>query len=393
MERRGNATSAKLAKDLLHLLEEHYLDLNPDITIYNSALNAWAKASKETSDVRASLASAQKADELICSLLTKDRAESGTFPQPNEYSFLMAINAWANAASTAVSSGNEPDGQNAAQHAEDLLKKLQKQRLKTSTATIACYGAVIRTWASLGHAERAQTVLEEMVETSERLPLDLIHFNAVLDAWVRNMASTKDLDEERTISRLSSIRDLSMNMDSRGGYQSFNVNPDTSSFNHVIRACYAPWASSQSAHDDDESTRHQALDIAYDCYTKMSQDYNSPHRPDAHTYTHMFKAIACLLPSKNTDPDTHSEKYGLCKTLLHDCCRDGHMTKSLVWILRKTLPVEDEFAELFLSEMDGNGSMNKEKLLSIPEDSLIAHLPEEWGRKGRKFKSLNRHRQ
>ncbi len=90
LERRGTVTSAKLAEDLLCLLEEYYSDLNPDITIYNSVLNAYAKAAKETSDVSACFTSAQKADQLLCKLL--DREKSTMSSQPNEYSFLMAIN-------------------------------------------------------------------------------------------------------------------------------------------------------------------------------------------------------------------------------------------------------------------------------------------------------------
>lgn len=256
--------------------------------------------------------------------------------------------------------------------------------LGTDKATIACYGAVIRTWSSIGHAERAQKVLEEMVEISGPTPLDLIHFNAVLDAWVRNLTSVTDL--EKLILRLSSIHDLVMKMDSRGGYQSYNVDPDASSFNHVIRACYAPWASSRG--HGDESIRFKALDIAYDTFAEMNQDYNSPNRPDAHTYTHMFKAVVCL----TTSLDTHSEKYGLLKATFHACCRDGYLTKSSLWILRKMFSVEGEFVELILSEMDNHANVNKEKLLSIPEDRLHAFLPKEWSRKSGKQKPLNRHR-
>ena len=388
LERRGNATSAQLASDLLLLLEECYFDLKPGISIYNSTMNAWVNACKEESaDVRSRLEYAQQADELLCRLLGKDREESGMFPPPNESSFLMPINAWASVASSAISSGNVADGLTAAQHADELLTKLQHQPFKTNKMSIACYGAVIRIWSSLGKAERAQALLMQMIEKSELLPLDLIHFNAVFDAWASQLASVKDRDQ--IIPKLSSIHDVLMKMNSRGDHQScYNVDPDTSSFNHVIRACYAPWSSSSKA-SDDESIRHQALDIAYDCYTKMSSDYNTPHKPDAHTYSHMFKAIACLLPSANIDSETHSEKYGLCKTILHDCCKEGHLTKSSLWIVRKMMH-DDEFAELLLSEM-GYGS--KEKLLSIPEDSLYQYLPKEWSRRGGKERTLNSHRQ
>ena len=386
LERRGSASSAKLAKSLLQLLEDFYPSLSPDIAIYNSVLNAFAKAAKEGSDVRSRLACAQKADELLCKLLGKERVESGLFPQPNEYSFLMVINAFSNATSAAVSAGNFSDGQTAAQRAEEIITRLKMQALRANKTTIACYGAVIRTWASLGEAERAKRLLEEMVGMSERLPLDPIHFNAVFDVCARDLASEKDL--KRAISRLSSIHSMLIKMDSRGGYQSINVDPDTSSFNHVIRACYSPWTTSRA--QDDESSRQKALEIAYDCYSRMSQDYNSSHRPDAHTFTHMFKAVACLHPSSK---DPSSDKYGICKTILHACCRDGHLTKSSLWILRKIFSSEDEFVVLILSEMDHHGDINKEKLLRIPEDHLFASLPEEWSRNGRNYKSLNRHRQ
>jgi hypothetical protein len=386
LERRGTALSAKLAEELLHLLEEYYSDLNPDIAIYNSVLNAFAKAAKATSDVRSCLDSAQKADDLICKLLQTDRIESDKFPLPNEYSFLMAINAWTNAATSALSNGNVPDGRSAARNAEELLQKLQTQPLKTSKSTIACFGAVIRTWASLGDAEQAQRVLENMVEMSDRLPLDIIHFNSVFDVWARNLAS--ESDQDKAISRLLKIRDILMKMKSGGGYESFNVDPDTSSFNQVIRACYSPWGSARS--QESESMRYKAFNIAYECYRKMTQDYSSSHRPDAHTYAHMFKAISCLLPSSTVT--SHSDKYGVCQTIFHACCRDGHLTKSSIWTLRKSFPNEDDFAALLISEMGNHGNITKEKLLLIPEDRLIAHLPKEWSRYGRNSKALNRHR-
>ena len=391
LERRGNATSAQLATDLLLLLEECYFDLKPGISIYNSTINAWANACKEESaDVHSRLKYAQKADELLCRLLGKDREESGMCPPPNESSFLMSINAWSSVASSAISSGNVADGLSAAQHADELLTKLQHQPLKTNKMSIACYGAVIRVWSSLSKAERAQELLMQMIEKSELLPLDLIHFNAVFDAWASQLVSSNDRDQ--IIPRLSSIHDMLMKMNNRGDHESYNVNPDTSSFNHVIRACYAPWSSSSKVFDDD-SIRHQALDIAYDCYTKMNHDYNTPHKPDAHTYAHMFKAIACLLPSANIDSETHSEKYDLSKTVLHDCCKEGHLTKSSLWIVRKMLH-EDEFAELLLSEMAVlQIHSTSEKLLSIPEDSLYRYLPKEWSRRGGKERTLNSHRQ
>lgn len=388
MESRGTALSAKLAEDLVHLMEEYYSHLNSDIAIYNSVLNAYAKATKNASDAHSCLASARKADDLLCRLLDNRPGGSNTPPRPNEYSFLMAINAWANAVTASISTGNVSDGKSAALHAEELLKKLQTQALKTSKSTIACYGAVVRTWSSLGDAEQAQRVLENMVGMSERLPLDVIHFNAVFDVWARNLASESNLDT--AILTILSLHDLLLKMKNGGGYESYNVDPDTSSFNQVIRACYAPWGSTR-AHDG-ESIRHKAFDIAYDCYTKLAQNYNSPHRPDAHTYSHMFKAISCLLQPSTIEKQS-DKYYGVCKTIFHECCRDGHLTKSSIWTLRKIFPDEGEFASLLLSEMGEHGDMHREKLLMIPEDRLFAYLPHEWSRNGRNNKALNRHRQ
>lgn len=391
LERRGTAAAAKVAEGLLQLLEEYYWGLNPDIAIYNSTLNAWSKAAKSTSDVSSCLVSAQRANKLLHRLLGHDRGESGMFPQPTEYSFLMAINAWANAASAAVSAKKIADGMVAARNAEELLGELQKQPLNVSKATLGCYGAVIRTWASVGEAERAQAVLETMAQVSGRLPLDLIHFNAVLDAWAQQLAASKKSEE--ILPKLSNIRDLLSKMNRNGGAGSFNVDPDTSSFNHVIRACYAPWSAAKT--HGDERARRQALETALEVYAKLREGYDSAHRPDAHTYSHMFKAIACLLPTHDkTDDETRATKYEHCQAILRDCCSDGHLAKSSVWIMRKMFPSEDEFAELLLAQMGSRGdNMTKEKLLGIPEDRLFACLPEEWSQEGRRHKSLNRHRQ
>ena len=80
LERHGTLSSAKLSQTLLQILEEYYSSLNPDIAIYNSVLNAFARAAKEESDPRLSLASAQRADGLLCKLLRQDQAE---IPRPN----------------------------------------------------------------------------------------------------------------------------------------------------------------------------------------------------------------------------------------------------------------------------------------------------------------------
>lgn len=375
-----------MADDVLHLLEEYYFDLNPDIKIYHSVLNAWARACKETSSVESSMSSAQKADELLRRLLSRDNIESDEYPEANEYTFLMVINAWANAASTAVTAGDMPGGNTAAAQAAELLKIMQQQSLNPNKTTIACYGAVIRTWASLGEAERAQALLEEMVEISERLPLDLIHFNAVLDAWAQDLSSTKSV--VAALPKLANIRELLIKMSS-GVY---NIDPDISSFNHVIRACYAPWSTLPNPVGDDKSVRQQALETAYDVYSTMSQTGNHSHHPDAHTYSHMFKAIACLLPSTDSvDSEIKAEKYNLCKTIFHSCCEEGHLAKSTLFVLRKTL-TEDDFVEILLSQMD-NHDVKKEKILSIPEDSLFKYLPSDWSRKARSLADLSKHRQ
>jgi pentatricopeptide repeat protein len=122
------------------------------------------------------------------------------------------------------------------------------QALRTSKTTIACYGSVIRTWASLGQVEQAKRLLEEMVGMSERLPLDPIHFNAVFDACAWDLASEKDLS--RAISRLSSIFDIIINMNRQGGYQTINVDPDARLFNDVIMACYSPWTTSRAQNNE-----------------------------------------------------------------------------------------------------------------------------------------------
>lgn len=401
LERHGTKASAKLAEDLLELLEEYYPHLVSDIAIYNSVLNAWSIVGKNSCpDV--ALYVAQRADRLICEMMKRSYDADSPFPRPNESSFLMAINAWSHAASVALASGDVRRSETAAEQAESLLEMLQSQPLQPRQITLACFGAVIRTWAMLSgrsttsgnYASRAQSLLEKMAKDSNGMPLDLIHVNAVLDAWARELAVvSSSANSNDTVAKLSNLNEILMKMKMGGYRQSFNVEPDASSFNHVIRACYAPWASTRSRNVDDDS-RKIALGLAMETYSSMNKGYNSSHRPDAHTYSHMFKAIACLLPQSSSKEDntTLSERFDACKIIFEDCCRGGYLTKSSFWVVHKMLQGNDEFIELLLSELGRRGDISKDKLMGMSGDDLYKYLPTEWSRSGRSFGALNRHK-
>jgi hypothetical protein len=313
------------------------------------------------------------------------------YPHPNESSFLLSINAHSHAASLTLAAGDITSITYAANQADLLLTKLNEQHWQSRPIAISCYGIVARTWASLAgkvtsnssHAARARAVVEKMVEISHGLPLDLVPFNAVLDAYVREMAA-KHLTQspEDIVATLSSMHDLLMQMAGDEHHQPFNVHPDTSSFNHMIRGCYAPFGSKRAGVNIE--IQRQAWDIALDAYSHMNQGYNSMHhRPDAHTFLHLFRAIECLVPEKGIDS---SPRFKLVKTLFEDCCEHGHLTKTSFWVAHSAFRQDEEFID-WLASLTG---LDKKKLSTTPADKLYPSLPSSWSRYGCRVKSLNR---
>lgn len=375
--------SAKLSEDILKLLEAHYLHLAPDETIYNSVLNAWAKAGKDSNDTKLSLYSAKRTRELLDEMLERSGESDSLYPRPNESSFLMAINAYANAASILSTAGDRKSSIYAAKQAEQLLAKLEEQHWQSRQIAVYCFAAVDRTWANLSsktkttdsHAACSHAVIEKMVELSKGLPLDLLPFNAVLDAWVRELATMQRTSSSDIISAtLSNMHFFLMSM----AGDEYNVHPDTSSFNHMIRGCYAPWGSRGGARVEDESCR-QALDIALDAYSRMNRGYNKAHRPDAHTFLHLFKAIDFLVT-------IDVERFRLFKTLFEDCCEQGLLSKTSFWVAHSAFRRDEEFTKMLSSVT----AIRKEELSNMPGDELFPLLPAEWSRRGGRIQSMNR---
>jgi hypothetical protein len=391
LERRDSITCAKLAEDLLHLLEESYFELSPNTTIYNSVLNAWSRAGKSENDAKASVYAASRAFALLQHMLDKGHEERqlrrNFLPAPNESSFLLVINAFAHAANAAIKAGNISDAENAANAAEELLQRLEEQSLETRQIALSCRGNVVRILASLagltmsqsGYAARAEVLLTTMAREAGQLPIDVIYFNAVLDAWARDL-SRKDTDQSMNL--LSRPHTLLMEL--IGG--KYNAIPDNSSYNHVIRALYAPWTSRQKVGKEDD--RRKAWDMVFSVYSNMSERHRGSCMPDAHTYLHMFKALACLWP---TDTSASSgERLVLCRDIFHSCCQNGQLTKTAFWVITTFLD-SSTLMDLLAHEM-GEQDVSKQ-LQHIPTDLLYTHIPAEWSRNGRNCKPLNRHKQ
>lgn len=373
-------------------------------------------------------------------------------PTPNGRSFSIVLNAWKNAASAAVSEGDASNGRRAAERAEEVLDLLlTTHRLPQGTATarkeqhghshatrMVCLGSVVEAWACLSgaegsrgdEAERAQNVLDTTLDMDSRsqseaaAAMDLIPFNAVLDAWVRNIGAGgrgDSLSDNDVIDKIARVQDMLHRMDGGrdggGGasddYEPYFVDADASSFNHAIRASYAPWTLGRvrlyNNADAERRVRGEALEMALDAYHRLSRGrersdddgyVNHQHRrPDAHTYAHMFKAIACLLPPEGeADASQKETRVRLCKDIFQSCCQDGQLTRTLLFVLRRVLRNdEDDLREMLQlaprrregsgTEDDGNVNATKLREGDMPQD--LRDLPQEWSQQGRRVRALN----
>ena len=384
LERHSTVPAAKLSEDLVKLLEDHYPHLAQEISIYNSVLNAWTKAGRESNDAELALYAAKRNRDLLNEMLLKSSEPESVYIQPNESSFLMTINSFANAASIT----SYPLCIYAAKQSESLLTKLLSQPVESRQIAISCFGIVARTWANISgspkfksrvrHADQAYAVILKMVEFSNGLHLDSLPFNAVLDAWARELATIQQLQNYHDIiATLSKMYDFLMRM--VGDHdKAFNVTPDRSSFNHMIRACYAPFDSNSDL--TESNIRQKALEIALNTYSHMNQ---STHRPDAHTYLHLIKAVNYLLPGNGK---SSSDRFDLFKRVFEDCCEHGHLTKTTFWFAHSVFGKDPEFID-FLSLQT---CIDKSKLKTMNADNLFPLLPRGYSRFGCRVKSLNK---
>ncbi len=416
MVRCGTPKSAETAEDLLHLMEDcnreiisktepkseaadvqDSLDLVSSIGVYNAVMNAWARVIKSTNDPLTAIQSAQRIEVLLRKMAENDHSASDLTPSPTVTSFSIAIDAWAHAASISASKGNISGGQAAAKKAQALLDEFQHQRFDFCSISVSCFGSAIKAWSCLcgkseegEYAARAEEVMHQMIDAwkSSRgisVSLDIIHINIVFDAWARELTAINPDSSRGSVA--SVVTNMQHTM--RQIRECNDLEPDTSSFNHIIRACYAPWAARRHVGIDDN--RSIAMGLAVETYMEMSKDGNTTHRPDAHTYAHIFKAIACLLPSDSLNADDSAEKLVLCKTIFESCCREGQLTKSAFWVISKLFRNKNEFLEFLLPQLIGYVEVSKDNLFRLKDDSLYNFLPAEWSRHGRNYKSLNSH--
>lgn len=385
LERHGTIQAAKLSEDLVNLLEEQYQHLDPDVSVFNLVLKVWSKAGKKANDTKTAIYSAKRTRHLLEKMLVSD---GEAYPRPDESSFLMAINSYVNAATVLVSSGDYPHSVNAAKQADELLSKMKEQPVHSTQIALSCCAAVARTWAELSgmpkvrskYANHAHSVIEKMVDISNGMPLELLPFNAVLDAWARELALIEQQQNPESImAKLSKMHDFLMRMTGHHD-KPFNVHPDRSSFNHMIRACYAPFGSNSVKFDD--AARHHILALVLETYAEMNA---STHHPDAHTYLHLIKAINHIVPK---DENNATERFKLFKTMFEDCCDHGHLTKTTFWYSHTTFGNTEEYSDLLYS-LTG---FNKQQINEINADELYTMLPREWSRFGCRVTSLNKKR-
>jgi hypothetical protein len=155
-------------------------ELQPDAVTFSTAINILSKSPEKDSAARAIL------------LLTEMevRYKAGNYKaKPNLFSFNSVLNALSKSRT-----------KSAAMKAEELL--LNMQTLSDTDASFSdvkpdllSYTAVIDAWAGLkveGAPERAEAILRQMIRSDDNILYpDVVCFNKVLLAWVRNSMPTK----------------------------------------------------------------------------------------------------------------------------------------------------------------------------------------------------------
>jgi len=138
--------------------------LRPNIVSYTSVLHAYARRGQ-----------AGKAETLLNEMIRRDE-----LPEPDTRSYSALLHAF-----------QKSRDHDAALKAEALLGKmhmLYHDGSLSTPPTVFCYSSVLASWAKIGHADRAEAILQFMQHQSGVRP-NIVCYNSMLNAWANHVAA------------------------------------------------------------------------------------------------------------------------------------------------------------------------------------------------------------
>jgi pentatricopeptide repeat protein len=257
-------------------------ELDPDVVVYNSVIDAWARSKDPIAGTRA--------EALLFEMEELYRLGGNIAPDTITYNSVINCHA---------TSGH----MNGAKAAERILVKMEKAAkanqdgvVKPNTIT---YNQVLKAYSKSslpGRAMRADMILMHMLQSGNKsIRPDVISFSTCLDVWAKSKEPGK---AEKAYNILQKM----INFHASTGIE--KMKPNSITYNTVLNAC------AFSAFTADKEKK-KALSIAIALFNEMQS--SELVTPDAITYGMLIKCIANLVPKGDVRNKMASDLFVKCK--------------------------------------------------------------------------------
>ena len=293
----GTTEAAENAEELLDSMLRASGDkaIKPDVTVFNSVINAWATSKDPIAG--------KKAFSLLRRM--KDLAGKGYTTYPDIVTYNTVLSAWSHCGDV-----------NAAPQTEKIVNEMQKASRESALAprpNTVSYNTILDAWSKStlpGSALRAQKVLEFMIRSEEKeIEPDVISFTSVLDAWAKSKEPHKGARTRDLLNQLVSLHQTTKRP---------NLRPTQISYNSVLNAC------AFSAIGTSLEEQREALQIAVKTFSEMRRSRTTA--PDTVSYGNMLKCLANLMPQGDLRTKMALQIFAKCSE--EGSCRYPGMERS-----------------------------------------------------------------
>lgn len=257
--------------------------LKPDVVVYNSVLDAWARTKTPIAGT--------KAEEILFQMQEVARMGDGNIHVlPDTITYNSVINCHA-------SSGHI----NSAKAAEKILKKMEiaSRTISAVVPNTLTYNQVLKAYSTSklpGGTKRADTILRYMIQSGNKnIEPDSFSFTTVLNIWAKSKEPFKAKQAWDILNKMLETYSLTGNE---------NMKPNEVTYNTVLNAC------AFSAYTPNDEKKN-ALSIAMTLFDEMRK--SDLVRPDSVSYGNMLKCITNLVPKGDIRNKMTIDVFKKCK--------------------------------------------------------------------------------
>ena len=280
----------RILEQLKEMAQSGDLDKPPDVILYNSVLDCWAKSSSTPEMAARAVMFLEKMKNdgifdvisynttLNClaragkvhdaELMLEDMEAVGVYPNSITYNTLLSAYLSQSSSTESKKHENKDQTSQSRKSAEKLFEKMRNDsRIEPDVVT---YNTMLHFHSRIGDIEKAESLLKEMFLEDTRVSPDSTSLNTIINAW----ANSGRIDAPQ---RAEAMLEQMLKPNIEGGGIAVKINPTSITFNSVMSA----WT---------KSRKPEAAERCQNIFDLMTNDLGHIVQPDFVTFNVMIHA-------------------------------------------------------------------------------------------------------